>query len=124
MHYEDFYKSVNHSILQYIVQYITVYYYAVYCGMYSLCRVIVEGECVQDWSSKMVEIKRSFVQLPDLLHSTRGKGQQPAASSSSLVPRPCNPTLPLHYNVLMIESVSLGTGLFQSHTEEGEWEQN
>lgn len=82
MHYEDFYKSVNHSILQYIVQYITVYYYAVYCGMYSLCRVIVEGECVQDWSSKMVEIKRSFVQLPDLLHSTRGKGQQPAVLAS------------------------------------------
>ena len=112
MHYEDFYKSVNHSILyivhcalvvyygilcsilQYIMQYTTVHImqytvYAVYystscsilcsiCGMYSLHRVIVEGECVQDWNSKMVEIKQSFVQLPDLLHSTRGKGQQPA----------------------------------------------
>ena len=63
------------------MQYTTVHYavyYAVYCGMYSLHRVIVEGECVQDWNSKMVEIKQSFVQLPDLLHTTRGKGQQPA----------------------------------------------
>ena len=76
MYYEDFYKSVNHSILLtnvYIMQYITVYY-SILCGMYCLRRVIVEGECVQDWSSKMVEIKRSFVQFPDLLHSTRGKG--------------------------------------------------
>ena len=38
-------------------------------------RVIVEAESVSDWSSKVTEIKRSFLQLKDNLHSIRGESK-------------------------------------------------
>ncbi len=38
-------------------------------------RVIAEGESLQDWKSKIVTIKRSFVQFPRLLKESRGEGE-------------------------------------------------
>ena len=38
-------------------------------------RVIVEAESVSDWSGKVTEIKRSFLQLKDNLHSIRGESK-------------------------------------------------
>ena len=38
-------------------------------------RVIVEAECVLDWNSKVTEIKRSFMQLKDTLHTERGESK-------------------------------------------------
>ena len=39
-----------------------------------LLRVIVEEESLADWSSKLVEIKRSFIQFPEQLKDSRVEG--------------------------------------------------
>ena len=38
-------------------------------------RVIVEGESVSDWSGKVTELKRSFIELEKTLRRDRGEGK-------------------------------------------------
>jgi len=85
--------------------------------------VIVEGESVQDWNSKMGDIKKSFIQLPDLLHSTRGKDAKVSSAAEGNILEAINLAINVfekHYidcNFLMtgqqVVIVTAGTGAFQ-----------
>ncbi len=54
------------------VSWVWVWFFSV-PGCY--CRVIVQEEIAVNWSSRLVDIKKHFNHLKELLVKTRGKGQ-------------------------------------------------